>query len=165
MAWGALLATSCGGSAADPNQNPSDAATDATGDAPTDGGRDSGMDAPAEGGLPTVPYPETLECRGPTYDGGYWGRCCDRALCREPENGTCPPPERAYEIPGFPPGSGSCECEPARGPFAPRSPATEAACCYLVGSIGCEGRPLRVRGRPRRAHLGGAVAWCRLTVA
>ncbi len=98
-----------------------------------------------------------LGCFGPVHDGGYYGQCCVEALCYTPNNGGCMAandPMIGSTLPGFPPGSGSCSCSEVgeaavRGPFAPNpnDPSeVEGTCCYLVGSISCEGRPLCIEG-------------------
>jgi hypothetical protein len=98
-----------------------------------------------------------LGCSGPFYDEGYYGQCCVVALCYTPDNGrdclAANDPNLVDTVPRFPPGSGDCTCSEAEpevtGPFA-RNPdhANEppGSCCYLVGSIGCTGRPLCVHG-------------------
>jgi len=102
-------------------------------------------------------------CRGPYYDdgGGFFGQCCDDVLCTTPVNGACPSTADARAVlTGLPPGSGSCECEPLRGPYANTDADSADACCYLVGSIGCEGRPLLVHGEARLAEvIAGPSAW------
>lgn len=99
-----------------------------------------------------------LGCSGPEYDGGYYGQCCVDALCYTPTGGgacmTAIDPLLYSTVPGFPPGSGSCACSPTggdavAGPFAPNPNNPDepnGTCCYLVGSIGCTGRPLSVAG-------------------
>ena len=85
-------------------------------------------------------------------DGGgfFFGSCCTNFHCYQPTNGTCstaatvsPFDGLAYS-PRLPPGSGTCMCGmPAvTGPFAESDGGT-TECCYVVGSIGCVGRPLR----------------------
>lgn len=100
-----------------------------------------------------------LGCSGPFYDDGYYGQCCVVALCYTPANGgdclNAHDPTLEWVVPRFPPGSGGCTCiaestgTDVDGPFA-RNPdyadATPGTCCYLVGSIGCTGRPLSVSG-------------------
>jgi hypothetical protein len=98
---------------------------------------------------------EDLGCYGPVHDGGYMGQCCVSARCYTPDAGACLLPEQAPPIP-LPPGSGTCGCEASEsvahtvsGPFAPNPEgmaSPNGSCCYLVGSIGCEGRPLLVEG-------------------
>ncbi|HXS19363.1 MAG TPA: hypothetical protein VN764_19330, partial [Polyangiaceae bacterium] len=91
-------------------------------------------------------------CVGENYGGGfgYHGRCCPEFSCmKAAADGTCPATHdnAILKLPGYPPGSGTCSCEPAEGPFAynPDNTAViaEGACCYVIHSIGCDGRPLR----------------------
>ncbi|MDI1449067.1 hypothetical protein [Polyangium sp. 6x1] len=134
----------------------------------------SGCGADVEGG-PGAPGPaaptQNLEptpapaCYGPVHEPspeieiGYYGQCCDITLCTAPLNGVCPGTDEVV-LTGRPPGSGECECEPLRGPYANENPAAPEACCYLVGSIGCTGRPLLVQGKPRLADVReGPSAW------
>ena len=132
-------------------------------------------DAPdAPGSLP--PYDvDRLGCWGPSFDGGYMGQCCVKAHCYTPEGGTgCATAQqiamRAFRTtPPYPPGSGTCTCrlgegtqEYTAGPFAanPADPARpEGACCYLVGSISCVGRPLMVEGVPLLAEVVARSDW------
>jgi hypothetical protein len=109
------------------------------------------------------PYPkEKLGCTGPEFDGGYYGQCCVKVGCFDPgASGECPAAENATSsIPGYPPGSGSCTCgEPTAGPYAPHE-ASEGACCYLFGSITCEGRPFYVAsGETRVAKVVRRLDW------
>lgn len=110
-------------------------------------------------GDPLQPYPTTpLGCFGPVYDAGYHGQCCYEARCYTPPTGkACDDPldERARDLYSIlPPGSGSCSCrengQPAvSGPYAPNpthTPSAPGTCCYLVGAIGCDGRPFFVEG-------------------
>ncbi|MFT3768898.1 MAG: hypothetical protein QM820_25935 [Minicystis sp.] len=125
-----------------------------------------GSGTPLDGGTPVGnvdPLP-TPECSGPIYDGsmgGYDGQCCEKTLCTAPTDGYCPAAEVAKPtLDGLPPGSGTCECSPIRGPYAGTSDAGDAICCYLIGSIGCEGRPLVVHGEARLADVIAAPsAW------
>ncbi|MDC0742999.1 hypothetical protein [Polyangium mundeleinium] len=90
---------------------------------------------------------------------GYHGQCCDITLCTTPVNGMCPGVDKVV-LEDRPPGSGECECEPLRGPFANEDDGSAESCCYLVGSIGCDGRPLLVQGTPRLADVReGPSAW------
>jgi hypothetical protein len=93
-------------------------------------------------------------CYGPIYnDGfGYHGQCCDDVYCTAPIDGVCASPADAA-LTGLPPGSGSCECGERKGPFANADPNAVESCCYLVGSIGCDGRPLMINGAPRLAEV------------
>jgi hypothetical protein len=108
------------------------------------------------------PYPkEKLGCSGPEFDGGYYGQCCVEVGCFDPAGGAeCPSAETATGIPGYPPGSGTCTCgEPTAGPYAPHE-ASEGACCYLFGSISCDGRPLIVTsGETRVAPIVRRSDW------
>lgn len=161
--WGAALAltTGCGGNIeSNASTDPGDASTDAP-DAADGPGDASPADANGEAGLPTTPYPEPAGCSGPEFDGGYYGQCCEKVGCAEPVNGACPDPSQVNHnyLPSFPVGSGSCTCgDPVRGPFAPREPS-EGACCYVFGTIACEGRPLIVEGSPRLPPLVSRSDW------
>lgn len=83
------------------------------------------------------------------YTGPYYGSCCTNLHCYQPTDSACSTsanisPFAMTFTPPLPPGSGTCLCgSPAvTGPFAqPDGGTTE--CCYVVGSIGCTGRPLR----------------------
>ena len=106
---------------------------------------------------------------GPTYDGGYAGQCCISAHCYTPDAGACLAADQRPPIP-LPPGSGSCGCSPEgvgrstlKGPYAPNPdgmPFPDGSCCYLVGAIGCEGRPLVVEGTAIVAPLAARDDWC-----
>lgn len=155
--WGALVAlcASCGG------ESESDDGAGGSGGSggATSGGSGGVVDAGSDAALPTTPYPTPLGCYGPSHDSGYYGQCCEKAACIAPINGACPPATQASQvIPGYPPGSGSCSCGDNKGPFAPNA-ANEGACCYLFGSISCEGRPLLVAGRARKAPLVARADW------
>lgn len=161
-AWGAGLAivAGCGGNteagaSADAGRDAAmkDVATDAVVDVASD----------ATDAAPLVPYPDNLGCSGPVYDSGYYGQCCTEALCGQADGGVCPPADSVmYWLPGYPPGSGTCTCGgSATGPFAPRT-ASEGPCCYVVGSIECDGRPLLVAGRPRLAPVVERADWARI---
>ncbi|TKC97207.1 hypothetical protein [Polyangium fumosum] len=90
---------------------------------------------------------------------GFHGQCCDITLCTTPVNGVCPDVDKV-ELAGRPPGSGECECQPLRGPYANEDAGSTESCCYLAGSIGCDGRPLLVQGTPRLADVReGPSAW------
>ncbi|WP_437503745.1 hypothetical protein [Sorangium sp. So ce1099] len=114
------------------------------------------------------PYPDPT-CVGPVHHDGYEGQCCYEVHCAAPVDGACPAAaEAAPHLDDLPPGSGSCLCdgdgeggaESIQGPYANRAASDPASCCYLVGHIGCEGRPLLVRGEPRLAPLArGPSAW------
>lgn len=111
-----------------------------------------------------------LGCSGPVHDGGYYGQCCVEALCYTPSSGACMAandPMIRSTLPGFPPGSGSCSCaevggEAVRGPFARNADnpnETDGSCCYLVGSISCEGRPLCIEGEQVVASIVTRNDW------
>jgi hypothetical protein len=129
----------------------------------------SGGEGAISNDLPEYPARMYPTCSGPSYgDGGqpsgYEGQCCVEPLCFTPESGECPAADKVgwQELPGFPPGSGSCGCSPVEGPFAPRAEhdaSSTGRCCYLVGSIGCEGRPLLVAGVPRVAGGTRRADW------
>lgn len=132
---------------------PTVACNDAT--VKSDAGRDASSDAST---TDAGTYELTqLGCSGPFYDGGYYGQCCVDALCYTPTASACmaaDDPLLRSTLVGFPPGSGSCSCaelgaEAVSGPYAP-NPSNpdepDGSCCYLVGSISCEGRPLCVEG-------------------
>jgi hypothetical protein len=124
------------------------------------GGSDGGMTG--GGGPATLPPfdPSRLVCFGEDYGqdaSGYLGQCCYKALCYEPAHGAACVPANDTGVLGllaYPLGSGECGCSDQThagvvGPFAP-NPASPSegtgGCCYLVGVIQCEGRPLRVDG-------------------
>jgi hypothetical protein len=93
---------------------------------------------------------------------GYYGQCCVDVLCYTPDDGVCGGPDMVHaKLPGFPPGSGECSCVPepgkqdVEGPFA----GSSGSCCYLVGSIGCDGRPLLVAGNARLAAVRRRGDW------
>jgi hypothetical protein len=129
--------------------------------------------------LPTEPYPlAQLGCFGPIYDGYSPGaQCCFEAQCYAPGAGeACATPDEAVlrNRIQLPPGSGSCSCsvpserlEYLSGPFAPNpadgaeraASASAGSCCYLVGAIGCTGRPLCVDGVQLVADAVARVDW------
>ncbi|WP_437277134.1 hypothetical protein WME90_38750 [Sorangium sp. So ce375] len=123
---------------------------------------------PPDASAPLDPYPDPT-CVGPFHDGGYYGQCCYEVHCTAPVGGACPAASEAPpHIQDLPPGSGTCTCSAdgeggvgwIQGPYANRTASDPASCCYLVGSIACEGRPLLVRGEPRVAPLArGQSAW------
>jgi hypothetical protein len=127
--------------------------------AQVESGAEPASTSSAGGSAPIDPTPDPT-CYGPVLDGGYVGQCCDEVLCTAPVDGACPAAEGAAQhLTGLPPGSGRCMCGEIRGPYANRAATDPASCCYLVGAIGCEGRPLLVDGEPRLAPLlrdGGA---------
>lgn len=173
--WGAslVLAAGCGSSV--------DGGASGSGGAGAGGSTTTGMSPDAgdpgaggstmtgmslDGGTPLNnldPLPVPV-CSGPSYDaggGGFEGRCCEITPCTAPIDGICPSPaDLRNTAPSLPPGSGTCECSTRRGPFAGTNDAGDALCCYLVGSISCEGRPLLVHGEARLAEvLAGPSAW------
>lgn len=136
--WGSALAivASCGGNSESESQpGAQDAAADATGadaEIVTDGSQPKpdalvALDAAPDVVQTLEPYPE-LACSGPVYgqDGGigFHGQCCEEALCMQPEAGAgCPASTEVgdFNLPGFPPGSGSCACGEVHGPYAPHA--------------------------------------------
>ncbi len=123
-------------------------------------------------GLPLLPSDDYPACAGETHGGGYYGQCCVSPHCYTPASGVCAPAnEVSALLPEFPPGSGSCSCVPEAGegqavvgPYHGRpeiTPVSAGECCYLVGSISCEGRPLLVAGVPRVATVGARADWAR----
>ncbi|GMV14496.1 MAG: hypothetical protein AMXMBFR56_27200 [Polyangiaceae bacterium] len=176
--WGAVLAlgSSCGGQTEGGSAATSGGSAGATsgggsggaggsvidagtGGAPVDSGSDAD-DGGVDGSLPTTPYPTPAGCFGPFHDGGYYGQCCEKVTCTGTTDGACPP----YPVPGpgdWPVGSGYCGCgtTASSGPFAPQNPSTEGPCCYVYSTIGCDGRPLIVRGTPRLAPLRRRSDW------
>jgi hypothetical protein len=94
---------------------------------------------------------------------GFHGSCCVHALCYTPRAGSpCASKENARGLPSdWPPGSGTCECG-VSGPYAsPPSPAEPAGsdCCYAVGVIGCDGRPLSTPDGPLLAPVVTRTEW------
>ncbi|WP_437687743.1 hypothetical protein [Sorangium sp. So ce176] len=163
--WGAslALASGCGPQVeSGSSSNPPEGATSESG-----GG---GETDPPDASAPLDPTPEPT-CVGPFHDGGYYGQCCYEVHCAAPVDGACPAAAQAApHLEGLPPGSGSCMCDgdgeggaqSILGPYANRAASDPASCCYLVGHISCEGRPLLVRGEPRVAPLSRAPsAWSR----
>jgi hypothetical protein len=143
-----------------------------------DGGVGAAGGDGGRGGSGTLPTfdPKQLVCFGEDYgnvSSGYDGQCCYKALCYTPANGAaCASAEDVetlgwQDFPAFPPGSGECTCYDethpvVQGPFArhPTSPAEgEGDCCYMVGVIGCEGRPLRVEGAAVVAGVVRRADW------
>jgi hypothetical protein len=121
---------------------------------------------------------EQLGCVGPTHDDGYHGQCCFTQRCYVPAPGAaCSEDYWGRELLNVvPPGSGTCSCgpggrEPVSGPFAPNLsvPASlpeadvasppEGSCCYVVGSIGCTGRPFVVNEAQRVADCAWRDDW------
>jgi hypothetical protein len=132
-------------------------------------GGEGGSQAGAAGAVSSDEYPlDLLGCKGPEHEGGYYGQCCFRALCYE--STSCLPSdatELRNALENFPPGSGSCACGVApqptvSGPFAPNPADPELPdgnCCYVVGGISCEGRPLMIQGVPRVAPVVARRDW------
>ncbi|WP_437966274.1 ferritin-like domain-containing protein [Sorangium sp. So ce260] len=163
--WGAslALASGCGPHVeSGGSSNPPEGASSASG-----GGGEPG---PPDASAPLDPYPDPT-CVGPVHDDdfGYHGQCCYKVHCAAPVGGACPAASDAWpHLDDLPPGSGSCTCdgdgeggaESIEGPYANRTASDPASCCYLVGAIGCDGRPLLVGGEPRVAPLAKAPsAW------
>lgn len=108
-----------------------------------------------------------LGCYGPEHDDGYFGQCCVDVVCYEPEgNADCMPPKEARaELDDLLPAeTGDCSCpvadgrENLEGPYAPGA-ADEGRCCYLSGSIACEGRAFLMHGVPRVAAVVQRSDW------
>ena len=107
-----------------------------------------------DGGATEWPHPLAGACHGPVYDSGfgYHGQCCNRTDCVSCDGGS----------PRLPPGSGSCGCAVSDtdsrnviGPFA----ASDGTCCYVFGSITCDGRPLLVDGELVTAPVVSRSDW------
>ncbi|WP_437678937.1 hypothetical protein [Sorangium sp. So ce131] len=162
--WGASLALASGCGAHVDSGTGSDQPE--TGTSASGGG--STVDPP-DGSPPLEPYPDPV-CFGPEFNDGYYGRCCDEVHCTAPVDGACPAAASVL-LSDLPPGSGTCQCEDPRGPYASRTQGDPESCCYLVGSISCDGRPLLIRGEPRLAPLDRAgsawstTAWRRFELA
>ncbi|HET9956165.1 MAG TPA: hypothetical protein VFQ61_16775 [Polyangiaceae bacterium] len=142
----------------------------------TTGGTSETGGSSATGGATSKPEPTPLPeselgCYGTIYgDGfGYHGQCCFTQRCYTPEAGKdCAAPDAVYETDlSLPAGSGTCGCgpeghKPISGPYA-YNPAVETdgtgSCCYVVGSIGCDGRPLIVEGEALLAGLVSRSDW------
>ncbi len=99
----------------------------------------------ADGGsLAQVPA-ASIRCFG---DGNepFHGGCCTHVHCYTPTSDTCVEPIEIAQRLGFTPrlpiGSGTCFCGQTAGPFA-QPDGGVAECCYVVGTMGCSGRPLR----------------------
>lgn len=157
-------------------------ATGGSAGSPTSGGSggssgSAGTGNVASGGgpavsLPLLPSNDYPACSGPEHDGGYYGQCCVSPHCYTPSYGDCAPADEAQPfLPKFPPGSGDCACIPevgegqaVVGPYRARpdvTPESAGDCCYLVGSISCEGRPLLIAGVARVARLRPRADWAR----
>ena len=133
-------------------------------------GGDGAVDAAGAAGVPgdssRQPYPvSAIGCSGPVYNSGFHGQCCANALCYTPDDGSeCVAPEAATAKLGRSYGSGSCLCgaTPIQGPFADNPahvPTQPGTCCYVVSSIGCDGRPLLVDGAPTISALTRRCDW------
>lgn len=103
-----------------------------------------------DGGLLAQVPSGSLGCSGEA-EPGFHGRCCTQVHCYAPTSETCVEASALSSsvapgiTPRLPIGSGTCRCGQTQGPFAqPDGGVTE--CCYVVGTMGCSGRPLRDRG-------------------
>ena len=111
----------------------------------------------------------------PAPDGGYpvctgeetmfTGPCCQDVHCYTPEGGAACPSSEAVALEDLgvsAPGSGVCACG-TTGPFssegAERYTSSVGECCYVVGTMGCTGRPLVIGGEVRVAALLSSSAW------
>lgn len=100
------------------------------------------------GALGAVP-PGSLQCTGDAgFTGPFYGSCCTAVHCYPPTSERCAAPNaigphtgQAF-TPALPPGSGTCMCGQTQGPYA-QADGGDTECCYVVGKIGCDGRPLR----------------------
>lgn len=113
-----------------------------------------------DSGAPLSPYAlDAATCSGP----GAYRQCCVTARCYTPDAGeACVAVADAHKKVSYPPGSGWCLCNTPTGPFAPNpqaAPADNGTCCYLVGSQGCDGRPLLVEGVALIASLTHRSDW------
>lgn len=124
-----------------------------SGQTPGTGGQSSGQTGGSGNGGELEPYPvASIGCSGEDRgdEGPYYGQCCVEAACYTPDDGECLGPDQLTRtlLPELPAGSGSCSCgEGVSGPYASRDdhePSSSGTCCYLVPSIGCEGRPFLV---------------------
>ncbi|WP_437875771.1 hypothetical protein [Sorangium sp. So ce513] len=157
-------------SSANPSEGTTSASSSNPSESTTAGPGGGGETDPPDASAPMEPYPEPT-CVGPSHDGGYYGQCCYKVHCAAPVDGACPAAVEAKpHLQGLPPGSGACMCDGTgeggagsiQGPYANRDASDPASCCYLVGHIVCEGRPLLVGGEPRVAPLSHAPsAWSR----
>ena len=116
---------------------------------------------------------DRVGCLGPISDDPDWGpQCCFTASCYTPDAGAaCATNLHSAELSFLrTPNSGVCGCNvPSEGlpgvagPFAPNpaddSVRREGSCCYLVGRIGCTGRPLVVQGTLQVAPLVERADW------
>ena len=181
--WGAtlVLVTGCapviqgGSSGGDGGGGTGGASSTTTGGTATGGGGTTTTDTttPSTSTLTGTPWQE-LEltpfptCVGPDYGNGpgYYGQCCYEVHCVLPEtDGVCLDPQTA-PLTGLPPGSGECECEKRLGPYQNTNPDDAQKCCYLVGWISCDGRPLMIEGEARLADVVcGTAAWSNIAIA
>lgn len=101
----------------------------------------------ADGGVLAQAPSDSFMCSGDAgFTGPFFGSCCTNLHCYPATSASCDttvmPAGGPTFSPPLPPGSGTCMCGETKGPFAaPDGGANE--CCYVVGSIGCTGRPLR----------------------
>lgn len=130
------------------------------------GGEAGATGGDAGSGQLLQPYPTTgLGCFGPFHNDGYYGQCCYAASCYTPPEGEKCSASADRSI--LPPGSGSCSCEEngqpdVSGPYAPNPthvPLQAGPCCYLIGSIACEGRPFFVDGQLLLADVVARDDW------
>ena len=165
-----LSTAACGGEAVSPsdtNGSDSGASDGSTDVGASDGASDAGpMDAAPDIGanLPAIPVPDGgyPQCVGESTD--YTGPCCDEVYCFTPAASDCPASMDVSQsdLGVYAPGSGTCECGRA-GPF--NSQGSEAwteqsgACCYVVGTQSCMGRPLTVDGLLRMADIVSQPGW------
>lgn len=142
---------------------------DGAGGAGGEGGGGGGESAGTAGGpeigggtaVGSLEEPPDLVCSGPIHtdpDDGYSGQCCEIVTCGPTVNGVCASAFDALDmtnnLSNYPPGSGECSCSDLRGPYRnTEDPNGELPCCYLVGEIGCEGRPLIIAGEVRLAPI------------
>ena len=112
-------------------------------------------------GLSAIPD-DTLGC-GDAPDTAWGGPCCVAAYCYTPGGvSECPatPSDaqmEAWGLAGL--GSGTCQCTSLEGPFNNEGTDQTGACCYTMGTQGCEGRPMLVAGIARLAPLVPGSAW------
>ena len=107
------------------------------------------------------PYPlGSLGCSGPSYGGGlgFHGQCCTAVSCYTPPNGSDCVLAKDAPLP-----LGKCLCGAGvQGPFAANpadQPVKTGTCCYVISSIGCDGRPLLVDGAPIVSPLTRRSDW------
>lgn len=115
--------------------------------------------------LDPIPDRDYPHCVGPFHDDGfgYHGQCCGDVQCTETVAGRCPELGAWDDLMGieFPPGSGTCGCEPDEGPFE-RTDAPDlepGECCYVIYAIGCDGRPLKRDGAVVVADVVARTDW------